>query len=166
MLINQQIKTFEVELTGLDGEDLGIVKTQDALKLAREAKADLVCDSLMKSPPPCRLVRSGKVRQEQDKSRKLERAAKVKEIRFAAETEEHDLDTKIRQAERILAAGDSVLLTVKVTGKAGAAAKALLEQLVSRLKEAGRSKTGIQLSGKQAQVELESRLRIDGKVEK
>lgn len=156
MLKNEKIKAAEVRLTGLSGDDLGIMPTQAALELAREAKADLVCDSLMSSPPPCRLVRAGAARQELDQARKRERAAKVKELRFSLETEEHDLETKLRQAERILQAGDSVLLTVKVTGKEGAKAKALLEELTLKLGNDGRRTAGIKVSGKQAQVELES----------
>lgn len=159
MLKNEKIKAAEVLLTGLDGEALGIVPIKEALALARAAKVDLVCDSLMSSPPPCRLVSAGAARQEKDKARKQEKAAKVKEIRFTVETEEHDLETKVNQAKRILQSGDSVLLTVKITGKEGVKAKGLLEELAAHLQAFGRRKTGFLISGKQAQVELESTTR-------
>lgn len=60
VLINEQIKAAEVELTGLKGEKLGTVSRTEALSKARDAGADLVCTSLMSSPPPCSLVAKGK----------------------------------------------------------------------------------------------------------
>ncbi|ANS76670.1 translation initiation factor IF-3 [Paenibacillus yonginensis] len=156
MIKNEKIKASEVRLTGLDGEDLGIMPTLEALALARKYKVDLVCESLMSSPPPCRLVGAGKAREERDQAKKKAGPAKSKELRFTPEIEEHDYDTKKRQAEKWLQAGHSVLLTVKISGKQGEQAKALLQQLQADLKTAGRPRTGIQLSGRQAQVELES----------
>ncbi|TBL72461.1 translation initiation factor IF-3 [Paenibacillus thalictri] len=153
MIINEKIKASEVLLTGIDGEELGIVKTADALAMARKLKVDLVCMSLLSSPPPCRLIGAGAAKQEAQQTR--QREAKVKEIRLTPQIEEHDLDTKKQMAERILKSGDAVLLVVRVQGKEGARAKELLESLVKQLGGSGRPKTGIQLSGKQAAVQLD-----------
>lgn len=155
MIKNEKIKAFEVQLTGVNGEDLGIVPTSEALAMARKLKVDLVCTSLMSSPPPCRLVGAGAVKQEAQQARKQERAPKLKEIRLTPHIEEHDYETKLQQAERILKAGDAVLLVVKIQGKEGAKAKELLEALLKDLKPSGKPKTGIQLSGKQAAVQLD-----------
>lgn len=158
LVMNEAIKAAEVSLTGLDGESLGVVSRKEALDMAKELKVDLVCDSLMSSPPPCRLVSRGGAKREKDQAgkdaRQKEGQAKVKEIRLTANIEDHDYDTKRRQAEKLLAAGNSVLLVVRIQGKEGQAAKALLEQLVTDLKASGTRKTGVQLSGKQAAVEL------------
>ncbi len=141
-------------MTGIEGEDLGIMSTKAALVLAKQYKVDLVCTSLMSSPPPCRLVRSGKVKEEAQQSRKREQNAKVKEIRLTAKIEDHDFETKLHQAERLLKSGDSVLLVVKITGKEGEQAKSLLQRMLADLTHAGSKQSGIQLSGKQACIQL------------
>lgn len=82
---------------------------------------------------------------------------KVKEIRLTPQIEEHDYDTKLRQAEKLLKSGDAVHFVVRVKGKEGAAAKELLERLIADLSDAGRKTSGIQLSGKQAAVQLNPR---------
>ncbi|CAG7627837.1 translation initiation factor IF-3 [Paenibacillus allorhizosphaerae] len=155
MITNENIKVSEVWLTGLNGEDLGIMPTKEALSLAKKHKVDLVCTTLMSSPPPCRLIRAGEARQEAQQSRKREKEPKLKEIRLTPHIEDHDYDTKKQQAERILSGGDAVLLVVRIQGKEGERAKALLETLVKDLHASGRKKNGIQVSGKQAAVQLD-----------
>ncbi|MFC0214488.1 translation initiation factor IF-3 [Paenibacillus chartarius] len=154
LLMNEKIKASEVALTGLDGEDLGIVPTKEALEMAKRLKVDLICTSLMSSPPPCKLMRSGKAKEEAQQARKREAGAKLKELRLTARIEDHDYETKKAQAERMLTGGDAVLFVVKLQGKEGPEAKALLESLVKELRHAGRAASGIQLSGKQAAVQL------------
>src|SRR5690554_5432987 len=147
---NEKIKASEVQLTGVNGEDLGIVPTSEALSMARKLKVDLICTSLMSSPPPCKLQGAGAAKQEAQQASKRDRQPKVKEIRLTSQIEEHDYETKKQQAERILKSGDSVMLVVKVQGKEGAKAKQLLEALLKDLSNSGRAQTGIQLSGKMA----------------
>jgi translation initiation factor IF-3 len=159
MMKNEKIKASEVQLTGLKGEDLGVVPTVEALALAKKLKVDLVCTSLMSSPPPCKLIAAGQAKQEvlqeKQQARKREQAPKVKEIRLTPQIEDHDLETKRQQAGRILQSGDALLLVVKISGKEGAKAKELLEALLRDLSPLGRKRTGIQLSGKQASVQLD-----------
>lgn len=159
MIKNEKIKASEVWLTGVNGEDLGVVPTTEALALARKLKVDLICTSLMSSPPPCKLAGASQAKQEalqeKQQARKQEQGAKVKEIRLTPQIEDHDLETKKRQAERILGAGDAVQFVVRIQGKEGAAAKALLETLLQDLRALGRPRTGIQLSGKQAAVQVD-----------
>lgn len=156
MIMNEKIKASEVWLTGVDGEDLGIVPTKEALAMAKRLKVDLVCTSLMSSPPPCKLIGAGAAKDEKRQADKKDRQPKVKEIRLTPQIEEHDYETKKLQAQRILTSGDAVQLVVKIQGKEGAKAKELLERLVKELSGAGRKHTGIQLSGKQAAVQLDS----------
>lgn len=153
MIMNEKIKAFEIQLTGINGEDLGIVSTQEALQMAKKLKVDLICLSLASSPPPCQLVSqsSYKVQQvkERQKERKAEKGLKLKEIRLSAFIEDHDYDTKKRQAERILTSGDAVQLTVKLEKKESQEAKKLIEELVRDLHHCGKQEKGIQVSGKQ-----------------
>ncbi|MEJ8545077.1 translation initiation factor IF-3 [Brevibacillus borstelensis] len=153
MLINEKIKAAEVELTGLAGEDLGIVSAREALRMAKELNVDLVCLSLASSPPPCKLVSRADYQQQRVQEKKKERKAaqgrKTKEIRLGAYIEEHDYDTKKRQAERILQAGDAVQLCVRLEKKETQAAKELIERLIKELGHCGKQEKGIQVSGKQ-----------------
>ncbi len=155
MIKNEKIKAAEVDVTGVNGEALGVMATSEALKLARELGVDLVCTSLYSSPPPCSLISSGKAKEAKQQEKKAARPAKVKEIRLTANIEEHDYDTKKNQAQRILAGGDSVQFVVKVSGKDGAKAKERLEELLRDLQGTGVRKTGIQVSGKQAAVQVD-----------
>ena len=160
MIKNEKIKASEIELTGLNGEDLGGRRIIKKKALAKQHKVDLVCLSLMTSPPPCKLIRAGaakeEAQQEKKKSGKSPDKRKVKEIRLNLQMEDHDRDTKQAQAERILKKGDSVKLVIQVHGsKEGAAGKEWAEQLSKSLAEYGTKTTGIQVSGKQVVVQLD-----------
>ncbi|MCR8644797.1 translation initiation factor IF-3 [Paenibacillus sp. N1-5-1-14] len=152
MIMNEKIKASEVALTGVDGEDLGIVATTEALRLAKELKVDLVCLSLTSSPPPCKLVSRGDYKNEKNKEKQQERKAakglKVKELKLSPFIEDHDYDTKKRQAERILSAGDAVQLIIQVEKKKTDPSKQLAQQLVNDLAPLGKTETGLQISGK------------------
>ncbi|WP_172253733.1 translation initiation factor IF-3 [Saccharibacillus deserti] len=155
MIKNEKIKAAEVDVTGVNGEALGIMATGAALKLAKELGVDLVCTSLYSSPPPCSLISSGKAKEAKQQEKKASRPSKTKEIRLTANIEEHDYETKKNQAQRILEGGDSVQFVVKVYGKEGTKAKELLEELLRDLQGTGTKKTGIQVSGKQAAVQVD-----------
>ncbi|OXM14899.1 translation initiation factor IF-3 [Paenibacillus herberti] len=179
LIMNEKIKASEVLLTGLDGEDLGIVSREEALRMAKEHRVSLVCTSLMSSPPPCSLMAKGKGKEASQKEASAARKAgaaaggfgqagarsatgsgkgggdKAKELRFTAHIEEHDYDTKLRQADKHLRSGKPVQIVVKASGaKEGAAAKAVVERLLGDLKEVGVKETGIQSSGKGSQVRV------------
>ncbi|WP_433939459.1 translation initiation factor IF-3 [Paenibacillus lautus] len=156
LMMNEKIKAREVELTGLNGEELGVVSRDEALALAKRHKADLVCTSLFSSPPPCKLVSRGQAKQEAVKAKQQASAGpvKVKEFRLSVQIEEHDYDTKLSQMHKLLAAGKAVQPVIRIQGKEGEAARKLLERLVQDLAEVGKKETGIQVSGKQAAVKL------------
>lgn len=159
ILLNEKIKAKEVLLTGVNGENLGVIPTSEALAMARKLKVDLVCTSLFSSPPPCKLVSRGAAKQESAKEkqdfRKKEQPLKLKEIRLTANIENHDYETKQRQAEKLLSSGNAVQLVVKLqNSKEGAKAKDLLERLLQELAASGKKESGIQVSGKQAAVRV------------
>jgi translation initiation factor IF-3 len=91
--------------------------------------------------------------QENKKTRSIE-AVKVKEIRLTVNTEAHDFETKLKQAEKLLAAGHAVQFVILLQNKEGAKAKELLEEMLRSLKTSGEKASGIQLSGKQAAVRV------------
>jgi translation initiation factor IF-3 len=104
-----------------DGSHLGIMRTREALELARERDLDLVEVQPNAAPPVCRLMDYGKFRYEESRrereSRKRQRSATVKEVRLRPKIDDHDLETKGRQAQRFLAAGDKVKLSVLFRGR-------------------------------------------------
>jgi translation initiation factor IF-3 len=157
MILNEKIKASEVQLTGLNGENLGIVSRDEALALAKKFKVDLVCTSLMTSPPPCKLISRGAARQNLDQENKKARngeALKVKEIRLTVNIEAHDFETKLNQAEKLLDSGHAVQFVILLQNKEGAKAKDLLEEMLKGIAASGKKASGIQLSGKQAAVRV------------
>jgi translation initiation factor IF-3 len=158
MILNEKIKAEEIQLTGVDGEDLGIIPTKEALQMARKLKVDLVCLSMLSSPPPCQLVRhsdfKNQTNKDKQKQRKAEKGRKVKEIRLSAYIEDHDYETKKRQAEKILTTGDTVQLVVRLEKKESILAKELIERLIKDINHAGKQEKGIQVSGKQVTAML------------
>ncbi|MBN6189151.1 translation initiation factor IF-3 [Aneurinibacillus sp. BA2021] len=161
MIVNEKIKAEEVVLTGINGEDFGIVSTREALRMAKEAGVDLVCLSLASSPPPCQLIAKQaaqkKKAQEKQAQNKQEKGPKTKELRLSASIEQHDYDTKKRQAEKIIAGGDRVQLTVRLQRKESEQAKQLLTELAADLAHCAEKDKGIQVSGKQVSVTLKPR---------
>lgn len=161
MIKNEKIKALEVQLTGINGEDLGIMPTAEALQMAKQLKVDLVCTSLYSSPPPCQLISAGAAKQNKQQANKKQankedKPLKIKEIRLTANIEDHDYETKKNQAERILQSHNAVLLVVKTQGsKESAKAKTIIEELLRDLHSSGKAKTGIQVSGKQSMVQID-----------
>ncbi len=106
-------------MIGVNGEQLGVVPTQQAMDLAREAALDLVEVAANERPPVCRILDYGKLRYQQ--SRKGNKAKvhqqKLKEIRVRPKTGEHDVDTKINQARKFLEHNDKVLVNVLFRGR-------------------------------------------------
>src|SRR5690349_23324538 len=100
---------------------MGIMFARDALNLARQRDLDLVEVAPNAVPPVCRLMDYGKFRYEQTKkerdSRKTQHTVVVKEVRLKPNIDEHDLETKIRQAKRFLEEGDKVKLSVEFRGR-------------------------------------------------
>ena len=157
-LINEQIKAYEVLLTGVDGEDLGIVSTKEALRMARELKVDLVCLTLTSSPPPCNLMLQSAFKDQRNQQKHQERKAgssmKIKEIRLSPFIADHDYETKQHQAERILGSGDAVQISVQIGKKQASAAKELLERFLKDLLPCGKKNQAMQQSGKQVSITL------------
>jgi translation initiation factor IF-3 len=107
--INNRIRAREVLVIGADGHSLGVLDVHQALQEARRHNLDLVEVSPKSRPPVCKILDYGKFRYElakKDKeARKQNSAAKVKELKFHVNIEEHDYATKLRNAEQFLFKG-------------------------------------------------------------
>src|SRR5262245_18702888 len=118
--VNEQIRISPIRLIGVNGEQLGVVPTSQAMDLAREANLDLVEVAAHERPPVCRILDYGKLRYQQ--SHKGKKGTKVhqqklKEIRVRPKTGEHDVDTKVNQARKFLEHNDKVLVNVLFRGR-------------------------------------------------
>src|SRR5208282_2649074 len=117
--INEQIRISPVRLIGVNGEQLGVVPTAQALELAREAQLDLVEVAAQERPPVCKIMDYGKFRylQKQKTAKNKPHQQKLKEIRVRPKTGDHDIDVKINQARKFLEHKDKVLLNVLFRGR-------------------------------------------------
>ena len=119
--INDRIRVAEVRLVGPNGEQVGIVRIDDALRLAAEADLDLVEVAPGARPPVAKLMDYGKFKYE---SAMKERAARknqshvlIKEQKLRPKIDKHDYETKKRNVERFLAEGDKVKVTIMFRGR-------------------------------------------------
>ncbi|MBO1929140.1 translation initiation factor IF-3 [Providencia rettgeri] len=128
--INDEIRVPEVRLTGLDGEQLGIMSAREAQ--AEEAGVDLVEISPNAEPPVCRIMDYGKFLYEKSKSQKSKKETKVvqvKEIKFRPGTDEGDYQVKLRNLTRFLEDGDKAKVTLRFRGREMAHQQIGLEML-------------------------------------
>jgi translation initiation factor IF-3 len=120
-LVNDQISHPEVRLIDLEGNQVGIIKTEDAQRMADDAGVDLVQVAAKADPPVCRLLDYGKLKYKAQKkaaeARKKTATHTVKEIRVRYSTDTHDLDTKVRMARRFLDGGDKVRFLMRFRGR-------------------------------------------------
>lgn len=119
--INDEIRAREVRLVSGEGEQLGIVPLKDALAIAVEKDCDLVEIAPAAKPPVCKLMDYGKYKYEQAKrdkeARKKQNIVSIKEVKMRPNIEDHDFNTKARNAQRFLADGDKVKVTVMFRGR-------------------------------------------------
>jgi translation initiation factor IF-3 len=140
--INEEIRAREIRVVSTTGEQLGIMAARDALRIAQEKELDLVEVAPNAKPPVCRIMDYGKYRYEQSKrereARKKQRVIEIKEIRMTPKIESHDLQVKIKAAQKFLKDGDKVKAIIRFRGREIVHAdmgKELLMQLFASVKE-------------------------------
>lgn len=110
-----------MRLIGSNGEQIGIVSIEEAVKAANEATLDLVEISPNADPPVCQILDSGKyqyeLRKKQAAAKKKQKRIQVKEVKFRPATEEADYQVKVRNLIRFLEGGDKVKVTVRFRGR-------------------------------------------------
>ncbi|MBM9519839.1 translation initiation factor IF-3 [Desulforhopalus vacuolatus] len=120
-LINDGIRYPKVRLIDGEGEQRGIVSSNEARSIAEEAGLDLVVVAESADPPVCRVMNYDKFRYEQKKkiqeAKKNQTITETKEIKFRPKTDDHDLNFKIKNVRKFLAAGNKVKLTMRFRGR-------------------------------------------------
>lgn len=119
--MNASIRFPRVRLIDADGEMVGVVPTQEARRQAEEAGLDLVLISPNPENPVCRIMDYGKYLFEQAKrekeAKKNQKVMEVKEVGLKLTTEDHDMDFKLRNAERFLKDGNRVKISIRFRGR-------------------------------------------------
>ena len=121
LMINEQIRDKEIRLIGENGEQLGIMSSKEAMKMAEDAGLDLVKIAPTANPPVCKIVDYGKYKYEQvrkeKEARKKQKTVEVKEIRLSPNIDTNDLNTKVNAARKFLTKGDKVKVTLRFRGR-------------------------------------------------
>ena len=132
--MNHRIRVPEVRLVGVEGDQLGIVGIEDAMRMATELGVDLVEVAAAARPPVCRLMDYGKFKYLQKKrtadAKRSATHVEVKEVKLRPKTDHHDYETKMNQARRFLSEGNRVKVTVMFRGREMAYANTQRERLM------------------------------------
>lgn len=120
--INEEIRARELRVIGDNGDQIGVKSLNDALTIAESFGLDLVLVSPQAQPPVARIMDYGKYRYEMQKKekeqRKNQKIVTVKEVRLSPSIEDHDYNTKLRQAIKFLESGDKVKASIRFRGRA------------------------------------------------
>ena len=121
MLINEDIREKEVRVVNDDGEALGVMSSNAALKIAYDKGLDLVLIAPQATPPVCRIMDYGKYcfdREKKEKeARKKQQVVELKEVQLSCRIDVHDFETKARNAVKFLTAGNKVRVVVRFKGR-------------------------------------------------
>ena len=118
---NNRINSPEVQVIGSDGENLGILNTNEAISMAKEEGLDLIEISPNAKPPVCKIIDMGKFKYDAQKkanvARKKQKIVLLKEIKMRPVTETHDYDFKVKNAKKFIGKGDKVKFTIRFKGR-------------------------------------------------
>ena len=121
LTINEDIRAKEIRLISDTGEQLGVLSLEDALNKAFEQSLDLVMMSPDAKPPVCKIMDYGKYRFEQSKrekeAKKKQNVIEIKEVRLSPAIEEHDINVRIRNAQKFLKLGNKVKVSIRFKGR-------------------------------------------------
>ena len=160
-MINEQIRDREVRVVSADGEQLGVMSSRDAMKLAREAELDLVKIAPKAQPPVCKIIDYGKYKYEQSRrekeAKKKQKTVEVKEVRMSPNIDANDLNTKVNNAKKFILKGNKVKVTLRFRGREMAHAqqsKHILEDFADMLKDVAQVEKPAKLEGRNMSMVL------------
>ena len=113
---NNRISSPEVQVIGSDGENIGIINTNEAISMAKEQGLDLIEIAPNAKPPVCKIIDMGKFKYDAQKkanvAKKKQKIVLLKEIKMRQVTETHDYDFKVKNAKKFIGKGDKVKFTI------------------------------------------------------
>lgn len=120
-MINEQIRDREVRVVSESGEQLGVMPTKEAMKIALEAELDLVKIAPTAKPPVCKIIDYGKYRYEltrkEKEAKKKQKTVDIKEVRLSPNIDTNDLNTKMNNAKKFISKGNKVKVTLRFRGR-------------------------------------------------
>ena len=118
---NNRITAPEVQVIGSDGDNVGILNTNEAISMAKEQGLDLIEISPNAKPPVCKIIDMGKFKYDAQKkanvAKKKQKIVALKEIKMRPVTETHDYDFKVKNAKKFIGKGDKVKFTIRFKGR-------------------------------------------------
>ena len=118
---NNRISSPEVQVINNDGENLGILRTNEAITMAKDQGLDLIEIAPNASPPVCKIMDMGKYKYDAQKkanlAKKKQKIIALKEIKMRPVTETHDYEFKVKNAKKFIAKGDKVKFTIRFKGR-------------------------------------------------
>jgi len=118
---NNRITAPEVQVIGSDGDNIGILNTNEAISIAKEQGLDLIEIAPNAKPPVCKIIDMGKFKYDAQKkanvAKKKQKIILLKEIKMRPVTETHDYDFKVKNAKKFIGKGDKVKFTIRFKGR-------------------------------------------------
>jgi translation initiation factor IF-3 len=118
---NNRITAPEVQVIGSDGDNIGIINTNEAISMAKEQGLDLIEIAPNAKPPVCKIIDMGKFKYDAQKkaniAKKKQKIILLKEIKMRPVTETHDYDFKVKNAKKFIEKGDKVKFTIRFKGR-------------------------------------------------
>tara|TARA_B100000965_G_scaffold91648_1_gene74682 strand:+ start:134 stop:679 length:546 start_codon:yes stop_codon:yes gene_type:complete len=153
---NNRISSPEVQVIGSDGDNLGILNTNEAISMAKEQGLDLIEIAPNAKPPVCKIIDMGKFKYDAQKkanvARKKQKVVLVKEIKMRPVTETHDYDFKVKNAKKFIGKGDKVKFTIRFKGRElqhSHLGKELMNKIKIDMQDVGKVELDSKFDGKQ-----------------
>ncbi|MCX7833802.1 MAG: translation initiation factor IF-3 [Ignavibacteria bacterium] len=153
--VNEEITAHLIRVVDEEGKPLGIMPPAEALKIAESMDLDLVEIAPNAKPPVCKIIDFGKYNYEKQKKEKLakkhQQVMQVKEIRFNANTDEHDVEFKVKHLKQFLMDGHKVKASVIYKGRMithPEIGESLMKNIIKSLSEVGKLETPPKMDGK------------------
>jgi len=153
---NNRISAPEVQVIGSDGDNLGILNTNEAISIAKEQGLDLIEISPSAKPPVCKIIDMGKFKYDAQKkanvAKKKQKIVLLKEIKMRPVTETHDYDFKVKNAKKFLGKGDKVKFTIRFKGRElqhSHLGRELMDKIKVDMKDMGKVELHPKFDGKQ-----------------
>ena len=153
---NNRISSPEVQVITSDGENLGVLNTNEAISMAKNQGLDLIEISPNANPPVCKIMDMGKYKYDLQKkanqAKKKQKTVSLKEIKLRPGTETHDYNFKIKNAKKFISKGDKVKFTVKFKGREmqhTELGKELMNKIIDETKDIAKVESQPKFEGKQ-----------------
>ena len=153
---NNRITSPEVQVIGGDGNNLGILNTNEAISLAKEQGLDLIEIAPNAKPPVCKIIDMGKFKYDAQKkaniAKKKQKIVLLKEIKMRPVTETHDYQFKVKNAKKFIGKGDKVKFTIRFKGRElqhSHLGRELMDRIKIDMKDIGKVELPPKFDGKQ-----------------